>query len=96
MVYVLQVYVSVDNGMWRLPIAKCSPNDSALLCTLYVAANYLCKYPIEYTSPPNCSVPTKNMDYKQIEKDNYLVLMDDEDNIIKLFDNVMNHTYVYI
>ena len=69
MVYVLQVYASVDKGMWRLPIAKCSPNDSALLCTLYVAANYLCKYPIEYTSPPGCSVPTRNTGYKQIEKD---------------------------
>ena len=29
------------------------------------------------------------MDYKQIEKDNYRVLMNDEGNIIKLFDNVI-------
>ena len=76
----LQVYVPVDRGMWRLPIAQCSPYDPAFLCTLYVATNYLCRSgaTTHLDGPPECPIPKEDMvGYRPLEKNNHRVFTDD-------------------
>ena len=72
----LQVYVPVDKGIWRLPIAHCSPYDPAFLCTLYVATNYLCHSgaTTHLDGPPECPIPQEGMvGYMPLEEKNHRV-----------------------
>ena len=93
----LQVYVPVDRGMWRLPIAQCSPYDPAFLCTLYVATNYLCRSgaTTHLDGPPECPIPKEDMvGYRPLEKNNHRVFTDDtETYVFKLYDTQMEELF---
>ena len=73
---------------FRYSVVKSQTYDRALLCTLYVAVNYLCKNPIVYESPPKCPMPVKDGCYQQLgETFESGVFLDAEHNmVVKLYD----------
>ena len=94
----LQVYVPLDGGLWRLPIAQCSPYDSAFLCTLYVATNYLCRFgaTTNLDGPPECPIPKEDMmgqwGYRPLEDKNHRVFTNDL-YVFKLYDTQMEEVF---
>ena len=92
----LQVYVPVDRGLWRLPIAQCSPYDPAFLCTLYVATNYLCRFgaTTNLDGPPECPIPKEDMvgGYRPLEEKNHRVFTDSV-YVFKLYDTQMEEVF---
>ena len=58
------VYFVLNGKMWDLPVVtESATNDAALLCTVYVATHYLGMNPIDYTQPPEGSIPQKDGAY---------------------------------
>lgn len=65
----LFVFMPINHGWCGISVAASTPNDIALLCTVYTAVHYLCECPISYPAPLMRSMLVKrNYQYKPIRK----------------------------